>query len=188
MIRKAKTEDAKPVAKLIIQAMGELAYKFSNKSNQEATIKLFEHFFKEKNNQYSYENTLVYVDENENVIGILNAYDGGKLEELRANFLSYLSIHNGLINFNPEPETEADEFYLDTISVNPLTQGKGIGKKLIDAGIKWASELGHKKVGLLVEIKNQKALQVYISKGFIIQNEKIFIGERYHHMSYTIVL
>lgn len=186
MIRKAKADDAKFVAPLIIQAMGKLAFKFSNSVNRQATLKLFEHFFQEPHNQYSFENTLVYINEKDEILGSINAYDGAKLLELRDNFLNYLVIHNGLKNFNPEPETEAGEFYLDTISVNPNAQGKGIGKKLIDAGIELATKFGHTQVGLLVEINNDKALKIYQNKGFEIKNMKEFIGESYYHMAYQI--
>ncbi|MFC4210984.1 GNAT family N-acetyltransferase [Pedobacter lithocola] len=186
MIRKAKISDAKAVAPLIIQAMGELAYKLSNTSNHDATLELFDYFFKEANNQYSFENTLVYANENDEVLGSINAYDGAKLLELRTNFLNYLSLHCGLKNFNPEPETQAGEFYLDTISVSPAVQGKGIGKQLIDAAIKWAAELNHTRAGLLVETNNHKALKLYQNKGFKIIDEKQFIGGSYHHMVYQI--
>lgn len=181
MIRIAKPEDAKAVAPLIIQAMGKLANKFSNTTDADKTNALFEYFFGQKNNQYSYEHTLVY-EEDGTILGSLNAYDGGKLVVLRKKFLDYLAIHNGLKDFSPQPETERGEFYFDTISVHPSAQGKGIGKKLIDAGIDWAIKLGHHKVGLLVEIDNDRALALYQSKGFQIQNEKAFIGGLYYHL------
>jgi len=181
MIRIAKPGDARAVAPLIIQAMGELANKFSNTTDATKTLELFEYFFSQKNNQYSYENTLVF-EENSQILGSLNAYDGDKLIELRKNFADYLRIHNNVEDFYSEEETEAGEFYLDTISVAPSAQGKGIGKQLIDAGIKWAKKKGHKKVGLLVEVENEKALRLYQSKGFSIQNKKEFVGGLYFHM------
>ena len=183
MIRIAKPGDAKAVAPLIIQAMGELANKFSNTTNAKKTLELFEYFFSQQNNQYSYDNTLIF-EENSQILGSLNAYDGGQLPELRKNFTEYLRVHNNLKDFHPEEETEAGEFYLDTISVAPSAQGRGIGKQLIDAGIKWAKKMGHKKVGLLVEVENEKALRLYQSKGFTIQNKKEFMGELYFHMIY----
>jgi len=185
MIRNAKPDDAKAVAPLIIQAMGELANKFSNTTDAEKTLALFEYFFSGRNNQYSYENTLVF-EESNRIFGSLNAYDGGKLPELRKNFTNYLSLHNNLKDFHPDKETQAGEFYLDTISVSPSAQGKGIGKQLIDAGIAWATELGHKKVGLLVEVENESAMKLYQSKGFTIQNKKDFMGGLYYHMIYQI--
>jgi len=183
MIRKAKPSDAKAVAPLIIQAMGELANKFSNTTNAKKTLELFEYFFSQQNNQYSYENTLVF-EENSQILGSLNAYDGGQLPELRKKFIDYISLHNDVKDFNPEVETQAGEFYLDTISVLPSAQGKGIGKQLIAAGIDWAEKTGHKTVGLLVEAENEKALSLYQSKGFVIQNNKEFLGGLYLHMTY----
>ncbi|KQR70244.1 GNAT family N-acetyltransferase [Pedobacter sp. Leaf176] len=185
MIRKAKPEDAEAVAPLIIQAMGELANKFSNTTDAIKTLGLFEYFFSQQNNQYSYENTLVF-EENNQILGTLNAYDGGKLAELRKKFTEYISLHSDVKDFNPEEETEAGEFYFDTISVAPSAQGKGIGKQLIAAGIAWAEKTGHKNVGLLVEVENEKAFKLYQSKGFEIQNKKKFMGGLYLHMTYQI--
>ena len=185
MIRKARPADVKMVVPLLILAMGELASKFSNTSDAIATSALFAHFFQEEDNQYSYSNFLVY-EESGQVYGALNAYDGGKLTILRQKFLEYLSVHNGLNDFKPEPETQAGEFYFDTLAVNQEMQGKGIGKKLIDAGIEWAQELGIDTVGLLVEVNNEKALKLYIDKGFKIANQASFIGGSYHHMVFKI--
>jgi ribosomal protein S18 acetylase RimI-like enzyme len=181
MIRKARREDAPEVAKLIVQAMGDLAYKFSNTKDHKKTLSLFEHFFKLPDNQYSYRHTLVY-EEDAEVLGSINAYDGSKLADLRAPFLKYLEEHCGLINFDPEAETAAGEFYLDTISVAPNAQGKGIGKQLMEAGISWTAELGHQNVGLLVELNNPGALRLYQKMGFEIESEKTFIGGLYYHM------
>ncbi|WP_029284956.1 GNAT family N-acetyltransferase [Pedobacter sp. R20-19] len=185
MIRPAEPSDSKFVVPLIIQAMDELAGKFANSSDPKIIEQLFEHFFKQKHNQYSYENTLVFI-ENDQVLGSINAYDGGKLFELRKTFLDHLTKNYNLLNFHPEPETEAGEFYLDTISVHPEAQGKGIGKALIKAGIEWGKSMGHKRIGLLVEMENQKALKLYQNKAFSIQNQKLFIGGLYYHMVYTI--
>jgi len=185
MIRNAKPGDAKAVAPLIIQAMGELANKFSKTTDETKTLGLFEYFFSQQNNQYSHENTLVF-EENSQILGTLNAYDGGKLTQLRKNFTDYLRIHNNIEDFNPEEETEAGEFYLDTISVAPSAQGRGIGKQLIYAGINWAEKFGHHTVGLLVEQDNENALRLYEKMGFLIQNEKQFMGGLYYHMIFKI--
>ncbi|WP_231460047.1 MULTISPECIES: GNAT family N-acetyltransferase [unclassified Pedobacter] len=187
MIRFATPEDAASVAPLIILAMGDLAIKFSNDTDAVKTQAFFEHFFRLPDNQYSYQNTLVF-EENGLILGSLNAYDGAKLLALRKNFLDYLKFHNGLLDFNPEPETEAGEFYLDSLGVNPEAQGKGIGKKLINAGIAWAKELKHKTVGLIVEFDNDRALKFYLDRGFTINNQKEFVGGKYHHMIYQVHL
>lgn len=185
MIRPAKPADSTFVVPLIIQAMGTLAGKFANSNDPEVIYALFDHFFHQEENQYSYQNTLVFEEDGE-VLGAINAYDGGKLLSLRKPFFRELKEKYRIANFNPEPETQAGEFYLDTISVHPKAQGKGIGKALIDAGINWAERSGHGKVGLLVDIENHKALKLYEKMGFMILNEKRFMGGLYHHMVYTI--
>ncbi|RZK14294.1 MAG: GNAT family N-acetyltransferase, partial [Pedobacter sp.] len=95
MIRTAKPTDAAQVAPLIIQAMGSLASKFANSNDTKVILDLFIHFFQQQNNQYSYQNTLVF-EEDDQILGALNAYDGGKLLELRENFLNYLKENRGL--------------------------------------------------------------------------------------------
>ncbi|MDY0907037.1 GNAT family N-acetyltransferase [Pedobacter sp. CFBP9032] len=186
MIRSAKPSDSQFAVPLIIQAMGELAAKFANSNDPTIIFNLFEHFFKQKENQYSYQNTLVFTADKE-ILGTINAYDGGMLLSLRNNFIDYLSDHHPLKNFYPEPETQQGEFYLDTISVHPKAQGKGIGKALIKAGINWGEQLGHRNIGLLVDQNNKRALKLYEKSGFIIKNEKTFTGGEYYHMVYTII-
>jgi len=185
MIRPAKPADTEEVVPLIIQAMGKLAKKLTNVEDDEIINRIFKHFFRQKNNQYSYENTLVFEDGGK-ILGSLNAYDGEKLLMLRQPFLAYLAEHYQTNNNNPGTETQSGEFYLDTISVNPLAQGKGIGKQLIKAGIDWAKQLDHHTIGLLVEQNNENALKLYEKMGFSVQNEKEFMGGLYHHMVFKL--
>ena len=186
MIRPAKPSDAAQVAPLIIQAMGSLASKFANSNDTKVILDLFVHFFQQKNNQYSYENTLVF-EENNQLLGAINAYDGANLLKLRENFLDYLKINRGLTNFHPEAETQKGEFYFDTISVNHNAQGKGIGKALIKAGIEWAVKLGQKQIGLLVEKENSKARELYERMGFKNKNSVILMGGDYFHFIYSLI-
>ncbi|MBB6240230.1 ribosomal protein S18 acetylase RimI-like enzyme [Pedobacter sp. AK013] len=185
MIRPATPRDVEAVVPLIIQAMDKLAQKLTHTNDKEVINKIFKHFFVQTGNQYSYENTLVFEDEGE-IIGSINAYDGAKLLALRKPFLTYLAEHYQTNDNSKDVETESGEFYLDTISVNPLMQGKGIGKQLIKAGIAWAKQLGHYNIGLLVEQNNDRALKLYQNIGFAIQNEKQFMGGLYHHMVFKI--
>jgi ribosomal protein S18 acetylase RimI-like enzyme len=185
MIRTAKPTDAEAVVPLIIQAMGKLANKLTNTADEEVIKEIFTHFFKQQGNQYSYENTLVF-EEAGKVLGSINAYDGAKLNDLRKPFMAYLAEHHQAGNNNQGSETQSGEFYLDSISVNPQAQGKGIGKQLIKAGINWGKKLGHHSIGLLVEQNNKNALKLYEKTDFVIQNEKQFVGGMYHHMVFKI--
>lgn len=184
MIRQAKPEDYKYTAPLIIQAMEDLAMKFTNHHNVDLALPVFEFFFQKPQNQYSYENTLVY-EENNQILGSITAYDGAELELLRQPFLDYLKT-NYNFEIKPEDETQAGELYLDTVSVNPNHQGKGIGRKLILAMIEKAKTKGFTQVGLLVDENNPNAKRLYESIGFKSKEIKPLMGGKYEHLVFEI--
>ena len=62
MIRPATPQDAPFVAELMFQAMEKITYILVDEENKEKAISLLLELFSMKNNQYSYENTLVYVE------------------------------------------------------------------------------------------------------------------------------
>lgn len=183
-IRPAKISDYKSVAPLIVQAMNDLAMKFTQSSDLEKAIPVFEYFFQQKGNQYSHENTLVY-EENGEIVGSITGYDGSKLNELRTPFLGYLLEKFGFEQV-PEDETEDGEFYLDTVSVSQLHQGKGMGRKLIEAMICHAKERGFGKVGLLVDLENSSAKKLYERIGFKVLKTKNLMGGKYEHLVFPI--
>ena len=184
-IRNAQPNDFKQAAPLIIQAMEDLACFFTRSEDARQAIPLFEHFFQQKRNQYSYENSLIYQVEDQ-IAGTLTAYDGAMLSDLRAPFLQYIKDKFQINNFHPEDETQAGEFYIDTIAVSPKFQGMGIGSKLIGACVEYAKQLDHKKVGLLVDFENPKAKRLYTRLGFKTIKVKEFIGSKYEHMQFTL--
>ncbi len=182
-IRPAQKSDYKTVASFIIQAMEDMAMKFTQSHDLEKAYPLFEYFFQQEGNQYSFENTLVFV-ENEEVFGSITGYNGEKLEKLRQSFLDYLSENYGYTDI-PENETESGEFYLDTVSVSPNHQGKGIGRKLIEAMILQAKEKGFEKVGLLVDVENPAAKKLYERIGFQVVGTKSLMGGKYEHLVFS---
>lgn len=183
-IRPAQKSDSRFVAPLIVQAMEDIVMKFTQSSDLEKAIPVFEYFFTQKGNQYSYENTLVFV-ENGEIIGSITGYDGSKLNELRTPFLDHLLKEFGFDQI-PEDETEAGEFYLDTVSVSQFHQGKGIGRKLIEAMILHAKEKGFDKVGLLVDMENPAAKKLYERIGFRHIRTKKLMGGKYEHLVFML--
>lgn len=178
----AQKSDYLQVAPLIVQAMEDLAMKFTQSSDLQKALPVFEYFFQQKGNQYSYENTLVF-EENGEIIGSITGYDGSKLDELRNPFLEHLLNEFEFAQI-PEDETEAGEFYLDTISVSKNHQGKGIGRKLIEAMIQHAQEKEFDKVGLLVDVENPSAKKLYERIGFQFVKIKSLMGGQYEHLVY----
>lgn len=184
IIRDAEACDAPCVALLLVQAMGDLARFFTSDTGREEEIFLFDKFFEERGNQYSFENTLV-VELNGKVVGSSNGYDGGKLQELRQPFFNYIKSKFNVQLPDCDEETEQGEFYIDCVSVLPEVQGKGIGTALIEAMIEKGRQLNFKKIGLLVDVKNQDANRLYANLGFVKIKNKSFMGGKYEHLQFN---
>lgn len=180
-IRPARPEDFKQVAPLIIQAMEDLACTFANTEDSKMAIPLFEYFFQQKANQYSFENTLVYEEDNE-IAGSITVYDGALLQIYREPFLKYIAENYNVKDLIIENETLMGELYIDTLSVFPKYQGKGIGRKLLLAIKEKAKEEGHKKIGLLVDFKNPSAKKLYSALGFESVGKKQLGSSIYEHL------
>ncbi len=184
-IRPARIEDYKQVAPLIVQAMEDLACTFANTENPEKSIPLFEYFFQQKENQYSFENTLVY-EENGSIAGSVTAYDGALLPLYRKPFLEYIAENYNVKDLIIENETIIGELYIDTLSVYPKFQGKGIGSKLLLAVRDKTRKDGHKKMGLLVDFKNPSAKKLYSALGFESVGKKQLGNSVYEHLQLTL--
>lgn len=180
-IRQACPEDFKQVAPLIVQAMEDLACTFANTDRIENSFPLFEHFFQQKANQYSFEHTLVYEIE-DIIMGSITFYDGKLLPQYRKPFLEYIAEKYMVKNLVIEDETIPAEIYIDTVSVSPKHQGKGIGKKLITAAIAQSIEENHEKIGLLVDFKNPNAKKLYSALGFESIGKKQLGNNVYEHL------
>ena len=81
IIRKAKPSDSKVIAPLLLSAMEEIVYAFLGEKNHQKAIDFLEHFAQRENNQYSYQNC--WVAEVDEVVGVVNIYDGAQLTALR---------------------------------------------------------------------------------------------------------
>lgn len=184
-IRKAVHTDSQAIANLMILAMTEVVTKLTGAADPYTELPFLEHFVGSSENQYSYQNTLVFEDEY-GVCGSLTAYDGAKLQELRQPILDYLNAR-GLVIVNIENETAAGEFYIDTIGVSPEKQGYGIGTQLLEAGIKTGVALGHQRIGLLVSPEKPRAKEFYERMGFRLEGARQFLNMDYYHMVYETI-
>ena len=112
---------------------------------------------------YSYENTLV-ADIDGNVVGAMCAYDGADYQRLKQPIVDVLGPDCG---FAKMKETEAGEFYLDSVGVLPEYRGRGIASRIIEAQCERAASLGHKVAGLIVDIDKPQVKAIYTKLGFI---------------------
>ncbi|WP_299397504.1 GNAT family N-acetyltransferase [uncultured Gelidibacter sp.] len=180
IIRKAEASDAPSIATYLLLAMEDIIYEFIGQHNHESAKSFLLHFVEKANNQYSFQNCFVAEDNGE-VIAAINIYDGAKLHKLREPVAQYINTHF-YKDFNPEDETQAGEYYIDSFGVNPNHQGKGIGAKMLQYVIEtYVHQHGH-SVGLLVDEDNPNAERLYLKLGFKSVGEKILVGKQMSHL------
>lgn len=182
----ATPQHANDIARAVMMAIGdEICADFASPDHSTDDVeRLFTHLASLDDSQYSYLNTLVALDENENVVGVCVGYDGARLHQLRRHFFEAAKT---FLNRNMEgmdDETSPDEFYLDTLAVSPMHRGKGTGSMLLKAMIGKAKASG-KPAGLLVDKTNPKAAALYHSLGFIHIDDRPFAGVPMSHLRLT---
>ena len=185
IIRKALYEDSEAIAALLMLATGKVIYEFIGEKNHQKALDFLLRFVKNTGNQFSFQNCYVAADGDE-LLGAIVAYDGADLEKLRKPILDY--IHE---RFNPglqvENETQAGEFYIDSLGVSPAHQGKGIGSKLLEFLICEKVIKERKTLGLLVDKTNPDAKKLYLKLGFKSVTEKKLMGLTLEHLQMAAV-
>lgn len=178
-IRQAQPKDSFFVSKLILEPMKPLALLLAHTEDPEAARKLLEELFLRVDTQYSYMNTLV-CEQDGTVAGSITAYDGGRLHELRKPVDDH--IRNNKIEIVLTDETEAGEYYIDTLSVSPAFRGQGIAGRLLEAVCGKAFGDGHSQVGLIADPENTRALKLYEKTSFVHRGYRHFAGKQYMHL------
>lgn len=180
IIRKAVASDAISIATYLQLAMPHILHEFIGDNNPKIAQVFLLHFVERQNNQYSYDNCFVAAQDTQ-VIAAINMYDGAKLQQLRAPIAEYIGTHFKK-EFNPEDETQAGEYYIDSFGVNPKHQGQGIGAKMLQHVIDIYVNQNKQTVGLLVDEDNPNAKRLYLKLGFKPVGVKTLVGKKMVHL------
>ncbi len=180
IIREATLNDSAAITTHLLSAMEDIVYKFIGEENPQKAEEFLYHFVSTENNQYSYMNCVV-AEENQQIIAAASVYEGARLEELRAPVIEYVRAHHNK-NFAPEDETQAGEYYLDSLGVSPEHRGKGIGSKMLQFLIDKYVVKNHQTLGLLVEAENAGAMKLYSRLGFKPVATKQLVGKQLFHL------
>ena len=179
MIKQATRTNPK-ISILILNAIHNLANMLTGEEEKEKILKTLDSFVFMDVNRLSYKNTFTYETENE-LAGLIIAYDSNKVSQLDSPILKHLESKNIFLEAF-DKECFEDEFYIDTLSVFEKFQGRGIAKELLAFIYDKAKELGFKKVSLIVDIDNLKALNLYEKMGFKKNTILEVSKHNYHHM------
>jgi ribosomal protein S18 acetylase RimI-like enzyme len=180
IIRKARIEDAAFIAKYLLLAMEDIVYKFIGEVNAQKANNLLLFFAAREANQYSWENCWV-VEEDGVVVAAVDVYDGGRLHDLRQPVVDHIRKYYNA-DWQPEDETQAGEFYIDSLGVDPSQRGRGIGSMLLQFLMhEYVTKHGY-TLGLLVDEDNQPAKRLYVRLGFRRVGVKEVFGKRLEHL------
>lgn len=177
-IRRAKQSDADAASRLIRMAIKDIAEALTGEKEEERILEVMSHFFKEEKNRLSYKNCFI-CEINGGVAGLIICYYGGDAAELDEPLAVRLRIIKKDPSIKIDKEADEDDFYLDTLCVDPEFRGKGIGTELLEYTEQYAKEKGYKRLALVVEQDNAKAQKLYARLGYL-ELKKIMI----HHHQY----
>lgn len=178
IIRKATQKEAAQIAELFMLAWPVEEIMESNGLSYEQLHESITAIAAAEETIYSYENTIV-TELDGKVVGAMCAYDGADYQRLKQPIVDVLGADSGFAQLK---ETEAGEFYLDSVGVLPEYRGRGIASSLFEAQCKRAASLGHKVAGLIVDVDKPHAEALYTRLGFTYLDDKDFFGHTMKHM------
>ena len=181
IVRRATIRDAGIIAQAVAIAIGD--QKALKDYCGEDYMTTLTHIVRTRETQYSWQQALI-AEVDGVTAGAVVGYDGAHLHALRERTFTVL---RNIIGRTPSitDETEAGEYYLDSIAVLPQFRGQGVGSKLIETFCKMAFCDGHAHVGLIVDSINTKAERLYSSLGFKRVGTRQFFGHTMWHLQRT---
>ena len=177
-IRNARKDDAAQIAELFLLAWPVDEIMQSSGSTYEQLLDSVTHIASSPQTIYSYKNTIV-AEVDGKIAGAMCGYDGADYQKLKQPVVDIIGKESGFAQLK---ETEAGEFYLDSVGVLTEYRGNGIATQLFEAQIARAASLGHKSVGLIVDIEKTQAEALYARLGFKHIDYKDFFGHQMKHM------
>lgn len=179
IIRPALPTDSKKIAPLIVNAIGDIANHLTAQQKPAAVLEKIEEMVRGESTRHSYRYTYVATID-DHIAGILVLYQGTEAEALDHYLMAHLKQlgHERLI----EPEAHLDEWYIDTVSVDPAYQGRGIGSKIFEYAEEMVASTGGGKLSLNVDTDKEGAIRLYRRLGYSITEPWTIIGEPFHHM------
>ena len=178
IIRQARKEEASQIAELFMMAWPVDEILVSNGLTCEQLHKSITLIAASEETIYSYKNTFI-AEIGGKVVGAMCAYDGADYQRLKQPIIDALGPDCG---FAKMKETEAGEFYLDSVGVLPEYRGRGIASRIIEAQCERAASLGQKVAGLIVDIDKPQVEALYSRLGFTYLDDKDFFGHTMKHM------
>ncbi len=183
-IRQATPDQAASIASLIMMAMDEDCCQYF--AGPDHTLEDFHAMMtglvKREDSQYCYRNTLVAQTAKGDIAGLVTAYDGGQLHALRKAFVQAAKEQLDGDFSGMTDETQAGEYYIDSLAVKSEYRKQGIATALLYEMIRRHGT--RQPVGLLVDLTHPWAERLYLSLGFRLVGTNTWGGHEMKHLQY----
>lgn len=177
-VRAARRADAAVIAAAVAMAIGDESALRDYCGNDYMSV--LKDIAEADATQYSWRYALV-AEVDGVAAGAVVGYDGGQLEALRKGTFEVLMRCVGRVP-NIVDETEACEYYLDSVGLFSQYRGHGVGRALVSAFCDRAFIDGYERVGLIVDCENPNAEALYTSLGFERVGTKLFFSHKMWHL------
>lgn len=165
-IRNARPEDAPFLAMCILAGMH--FYDFEGQPGDDLAFFLGNLIKSESREDtlYSYARTRV-AEVDGKAVGALLSYPGELYKDLKENtFREFWPEYFSQFGAD-DPETDPGEYYLDSLAVLPAFRKQGIGRSLLEDGIRLGIQQGFTQIALVADAEMPHLVGLYQSMGFV---------------------
>ncbi len=180
-IRKALPEDAAFIARNVLAAMDFESYAEPLAEDVSRMLPVLTEICRREDTLYSWRNTLVAVEDGV-VAGSMTAYDGGEYIGMRELTFGLVREQIGWAPSPMDDETQAGEWYLDSLAVAPQFRRRGIARALIEQALDAGEALGFDKASLIALASDAMLVSFYESCGFAGEEHRNCFGHDYLRM------
>lgn len=173
--RQAAREDAPFVALVMMEAVG-MQVMEEDKELEERFVGIC----RRTDTLYSYRNAVIVEMEGKPVGGLIS-YVGEGYHEVKMHTFGLVRDFLSFDIDKMDDETREGEYYLDSAAVLPEYRGRGIGRAIIEYGVRIAEEKQLTPI-LACDPENTNAYRLYTSIGFKEKGHLFIFGEDYLRM------
>ena len=157
-LRRATSDDARFIAENVLRAL-------HIEETDDSHIEHLAGISRREDTLYSWRNSTIALYDGVPA-GLMVAYDGARYRQMRDITFPMIRIYVGDDYHSMDDEASAGEFYLDSLSVLPEFQRRGIASALIQEMFKLQEDAGIPLATIAVDPDNDTAYRLYIKNGF----------------------
>ncbi|MGB3161609.1 MAG: GNAT family N-acetyltransferase [Carnobacterium sp.] len=186
MIRTAEKKDIKELCDLVWIVLKDMELPILNELPEEQLKKLVQEAMLDDNYRYSYNRGIVCIRDSQ-IAGVSFGYKG-ELEPIidlpLTKIMKKLDLENSILF--TDKETQAGEWYLDTLVTSPEFRRQGVAAELLASLPDFVKDQGESIIGLNCDKENNSAKRLYEKMGYQKVGEREISGHQYTHMQYKI--